>query len=452
MIRHTKLLLLTVSLIIFVTETATAQEAAVLSKPAKAEADKAPLPSDESFEHLQNKEFNRAEELKEFFTNSSLTFAPRTFYFARADAADAPNNDKERISWAAGGAAKLKTGKYRDVFSINAELYTSQHLYGPLDKDGALLLESGQDSYTTIGVANPRFEYDGHLISAYRQRHDLPYVNSQDNRMTPNTFEDYGYAYIGEGKTPPVQFAIAYLDKIKKRNEDDFISMSEAAGVSGDEERGMPWAALRLRPTDQSSLFFVNYAGLDFLNIFYSDADITFKPTEKWSFKSSVQFTEQRSMGDDLLTGESFSTAMYGFQQSASYGKLLFRTAVTSNDKGALMRSPFGTYPGYNCGIVDDFNRAGELAWKVGTAYDFSEIGVDGLSTYFDYISGNGSVDDDHNYLNDKSETDLNIDYKIAEGLLQNLWLRLRAGFVKEENVGTTEDYRVILNYEIKLL
>ncbi len=434
-----------------------AQEAALDDKPIAADAENLELPSTEAFEAEEAPEpgpWSLREAMKEsdpFFRDLTVKINLRNYYFARQDGADAPGNDLEKISWAQGGSFLLKSGKLLDVFSVGTELFTSQHLYGPEDKDGALILEPGQDSYTVLGVVNPRFEYEGHTLSLFRQRHELPYVNSQENRMTPNTFESYSYGYFGEGEAPPLQVGIGYLDKIKKRNSDQFVSMSEGAGVAAG-ERGMPWLGARVRPLENLKLVAINFVGIDFLNTVYTDLEYGRKFSDDWGIKTSAQFSEQRSIGDDLLTGREVSATMWGVQQAISYRKFLVRAALTVNDEGTSMRSPWGSYPGYNSSIVEDFNRAGEIAWKVGISYDFSGVGIEGLSAYADFIQGNGAVNDSKESLLDKNETDVNIDYRIKEGWLKNFWLRLRGGWVHEETVGTTQDYRVIVNYDIPVV
>ena len=75
-------------------------------------------------------------------------------------------------------------------------------------------------------------------------------------------------------------------------------------------------------------------------------------------------------------------------------------------------------------------------------SYDFAEVGLDGVTAYIDYISGNRAVDSDLVALND-NETDINVDYRIKESMLKNIWLRVRSGFVHEATVDTTKDLRV---------
>jgi hypothetical protein len=450
---------LVAALIVFICwrETALGQESALQSAPIKGDAENLELPSTQAFTQEKEPEpgpWSLKESLKDspaFFRDMTSKLNLRNFYYNQSDATDTPGHDKEKVTWAQGENLQVKSGKVSDVFSIGGEVFTNQKLYGPEDKDGAKLLEPGQDTYTVIGVANPRFDYEGHVVSLYRQRMDLPYVNSQDNRLTPNTFENYAYAYLGEGDAPPFQFGMGYFNKMKKRDSDEFVYMSEAAGITG-HDSGMPWIGARVRPAKDLKIVAVDYDALDILNIFYSDAEYSMKLSEDWGLKSSVQFSAQNSVGDDLLTGEDVSGTTWGFQQAASYRKFMVRAAVTTNDKGMTLQSPFGSYPGYNSSIVEDFNRAGETAWKIGISYDFVNLGLDGLSFYSDYIAGDGAVDDSGNSLNDKEEKDFNIDYRVKEGLLTNFWLRLRAASIHEDTVGTTEDYRVIVNYDVPIL
>ncbi len=432
-----------------------AQESGTDSKPIVSHAENMKLPSTELLSRKEDplREIPPAgfEEMPDFIKYSTLKLNLRNFYFSSHDPSDAPNNDNEKVSWAQGGSLLYQSGKLYDVFTLQTQVFTSLKLYGPEDKDGALLLEPGQESYTVLGILNPRFDYEKHGLTLYRQRMDVPYLNSQENRMTPNTFEAYSYTFFGAENDSPIRVGAGYINKIKKRDSDEFVYMSEAAGVQG-HDRGMPWLGVKIQPSDEIEFSAVDYAGLDFLNIFYSDLNYTHKLNNDWAAKSSLQYSEQRSIGEDLLTGEDVSVAMVGFQQAISYKKILLRTAVTANDKGTNLISPYGSYAGYNSSIVEDFNRAGEIAWKFGLSYDFSDIGLDGLTAYTDYIFGHRAVDEAKNSLNDNNELDINVDYHVKEGLLNGFWLRVRNGIVHEATVGIGNDFRVILNYDIAIL
>lgn len=72
----------------------------------------------------------------------------------------------------------------------------------------------------------------------FRQTYDNPYINKNDGRMVPNTFEGYTFrGMVGDEKsTGSLIYVAGYVSKIKERNQDRFVWMSEDAGA--DVKRG----------------------------------------------------------------------------------------------------------------------------------------------------------------------------------------------------------------------
>src|SRR5215831_5388085 len=108
-----------------------------------------------------------------FFRDTALTLKLRTFYYNRdthkVNAADSINE-----AWALGGSLAYQSGWYKDFLSVGAEVFTSQKLYGPRDRDGTLLLRPGQHEYTVVGQTYAQLQYKEHLAVLYRQYFDLP--------------------------------------------------------------------------------------------------------------------------------------------------------------------------------------------------------------------------------------------------------------------------------------
>ena len=57
------------------------------------------------------------------------------------------------------------------------------------------------------------------------------------------------------------------------------------------------------------------------------------------------------------------------------------------------MQSPWSGYPGYTSVQVQDFNRAGENAFMVKASYDFTRLGLEGVTAYTLFVHGWGRVD-----------------------------------------------------------
>jgi hypothetical protein len=108
-------------------------------------------------------------------------------------------------------------------------LYTSQVVYGPSDKDGTLLFLPGPESLTVLGEANALLRFtENDVLRVGRQLFELPYLGSHDVRMVPNTFEAFDF---GNASREGLAYIVGYVDKIRRKNDDDFVAMSEAAGV-----------------------------------------------------------------------------------------------------------------------------------------------------------------------------------------------------------------------------
>jgi hypothetical protein len=85
------------------------------------------------------------------------------------------------------------------MFQLGLLGYTSLKLYGPDDKDGTKLLMPGQKSFAVIGEAWGALKVFDQTVTGYRQLLNRPYINPQDNRMVPNTFEAYTLSGAGSG-------------------------------------------------------------------------------------------------------------------------------------------------------------------------------------------------------------------------------------------------------------
>jgi hypothetical protein len=350
-----------------------------------------------------------------------------------------------------GGALRARTGWLADHLAVAGTLFTSQKLIGKESRDGTLLLRRGQRSYTVLGEAYATIRHGSHEVILYRHEIDLPYVNKQDSRMTPNTFE--GYKLRGRFSLDDmgvVEYGGGYLDKMKPRNDDEFISMSEAAGVEGS-DHGMFVGGVRFSPSENVHLGAINYFVEDTINIAYTEADYTHSFSDDLAIRTRAQFTHQRSVGDDDLTGSSFDTWVLGGRIAMSYRNFTLSMAATTTDAESEIRSPYGSYPGFVSLMRLDFDRAGEDAWQVGIAYDFARLGFDGLSAFANYAEGYGARDSNtRESLPNAREFNITADYKPDWGFLHGFWLRVRGAVVERD--GTSTDLRVILNFAMPVL
>lgn len=353
-----------------------------------------------------------------------------------------------------GGALTYRSGYVYDRFALGAAVYTSQPLYAPEDRDGTALLKPGQEGYTVLGqlygevklVPDTYFRF-------YRQEYNTPFLNKNDGRMTPNTFEGYTFqgAYGGENGTPAFRYGGGYITKIKERNSDEFVWLSRDAGANVD--RGVALAGL-IYSQGPYSIGAIDYYSDDIINIFYTGGKAVFQPTKKVGLLFAAQYTDQRSVGSDLLKGYGFSTNQFGIKGEISYGGAIFTLGYTIAGDGADLQSPWSVYPGFTGVQVQDFNRAGENALIGVVSYNFGSLGLSDVTAYALWVHGWGAVDPvNGSSLYQQDEYDFDLQWRPGIDVLKGFWFRIREGYVNQRDGGSSiNDFRIIVNYDIPLL
>jgi hypothetical protein len=385
-----------------------------------------------------------------FFRDTKIDVNQRTFYLNGGNFSG-PRNE----ALATGFTLSYESGWLLDRLSVGSVLYTSNPLYAPASRDGTLLLETGQNPYVVLGQLYARVKvFEDIFLNLYRHTYDTPYISEHDNRMTPNTFE--GYTVIGNvgGKDdgPGLRFGAGYIDKMKGRNDDDFVWMSRVAGASVN--RGVAVAGARFS-YGGFSIGAIDYYSSDIINIAYGDANYATTLAGGLGLRLSAQFTQQRSVGDDLLMGFRFSTNQVGVKGGASYAGAVLTLAYTRVAEGADIQTPWSGTPGYTSAIVDNFKAAGDQAFQVKGSYDFSVLGPLGLTAYVAFVHGWGEVSPSTKApVPNNNEIDLDIQWRPPAGSLKGLWLRFRYGHVErlQGAKGVTDEFQLIINYDFSLM
>ena len=412
---------------------------AVEAEPTSIEQGQTPL--DEAFGPPSRADWIR-ETRRKAFEDTRFNLQVRSFYLDREKF-----DDSDSTAWALGGSLGLKTGYFRERFALGATGYTSQKLYGPEDKDGTLLLAPGQEGYTVLGELYGEFLLNpGTRLTLGRFGIDTPYLNRNDARMTPNTFEAIAVQglYGGSDGRPEWRVGGGYFDRIKERNSDEFVSMAEDAGAPDGVDRGVYALGANFKSGDLS-VGAIGYYSDDIISIFYTEAKYGIPLAENLKLSLGLQYSDQGSAGDDLLRGTDFSSSQWGAKAELAYKGALFTTAYTRARGDTNMQNPWSGYPGYTSVQVEDFNRDGEGAWLLRASYAFQS--VKGASVYALYVDGS---DPDSPTDYSKKEFDFNVQWAVPEGVFKGLLLRLRYAQVDQEAPMSSDlkDLRVMIYYD----
>ena len=367
-------------------------------------------------------------------------------------------NNERREAWAYGGSAFYESGWISERLALGAEFFTSQPIHAPSDRDGTSLLRPRQRQYSVFGQTYAKLRLgEGQVATLYRQFYELPYVNKQYNRMTPNSFEGYSLqgGFGGEPDSPRFVYVAGYISKIKPRNSQRFVPMGAVAAPVAEPKRGTWMAGGHWAPSERFSIGVINYYTRDVLNIFYAETQRVWTTPRGLAIRGTLQFTDQRSVNDDLITGSSFDTRTAAAQLSASWNAAILRVALQTTSSEAPILAPWGLAPTPLWSMLGaGFQRADEEAWLVGLSYVFSRIGIEGLSTSLHYARGLGARSEvTGDSLSDQGEFNVTVDYRLQQGPLRGLWLRVRGAFLNEEGGGDSQnELRLILNYDLPIL
>jgi outer membrane porin, OprD family len=385
-----------------------------------------------------------------FFRDTEFDLNLRSFYFRR-DSFD----DSVSSAWAMGGALAYKSGWLLDRLQVGTTFYWSEKLYGPRDKDGTLLLKPEQHGYSVFGQLYGRIKlFEDNIINLYRYEYNTPFIGKNDVRMTPNTFEGYTLqgSFGGKDGAPGFRYGGGYITKIKERNSDDFVWMSRDAGANVKRGVGVVGGTFS---QGKFSLGAINYYSNDIINIFYTETKYSFPITKELGALLAFQFTDQRSVGQELLNGRSFAGDQVGVKGDVSYGGAVFTLGYTNTLQKEDMQNPWSGYPGYTSVQVQNFNRAKEQAVMPKLSYDFSRLGLEGVSTYVLFVHGWGRVDPlTKAGVPDENEFNFDLQWRPKWSFLNGFWARFRYSRVEqyEGPKNHQDDFRVIINYDFPLL
>lgn len=368
-----------------------------------------------------------------FFRDINFSLQPR-LYFRSVENFSGVNS-----MFAGGGALGVTTGWLHDTLQLGATGYAAIPIASN-NKDGidrTGLVSPDGDGFAVLGQAWAKLKFEPATIKVFRQELELPFIHGDDSRLIPNTFEAYQF----ELKPSDIfRLNAGYVAKMKRRNSDEFIHMSEAAGVL-EKDRGTAFAGFVLGNEERTYIEAITEATFDLYSCTYVQTGHTVKFTPDFELRGDLQFADQRSIGDSLLGV--FETQFYGAQLVASYQGAVLTFAYNHTADKVGIRDPYGADPSFTGLMISNFLSAGEDAYLAGLSYNFEKLGLTGVTAFVNYVYG------DLPASKFRREVNATLDYRIDKGPLKNFWLRLRyAKFEGSERVAI-DDFRAILNYSV---
>ncbi len=378
------------------------------------------------------------EVLPRVLRDSAIDLKLRTYHFEL----DLPAGQVARAT-ALGSHLGLTTGSVKG-WQAGLTWYGSYEISSNVNGAATRLLAQNRDDISVLGKAFVRYSNEGWQLNLFRQEINLPYINKLDSRMIPNTFEAYSVSHDGI----KIDLFASHITDMKTRSDDEFRSMAQVAGVDDDKGASVVGARYAFREGVDVGAMILN--SWDLFRTIYAEANWFYELPFEAQYKVSVQYTDQRSSGDELL-GE-FNTWTAGVRGVLSYKNIVASASFTQTSDGAGIKSPYGGRPSYNSLMLSDFDRAGEKSWHAALSYEFTRIGIEGLGLSAHYAKGWDAARRFSLNLADRNEWDVTLEYKPDAGFFRGFWLRLRYATVEQaDGLMDRDQFRAILNYEVPI-
>jgi outer membrane porin, OprD family len=383
--------------------------------------------------------------------DTTLIVHPRTFYYEGTQ-----NTGSENEAWTLGGWIGYRSPRFRRAFALGGTLYGSVPLYAPADGDGTFLLKPGQEGYLVVGELFAELHFREYaILKGGRQVVTQGYINPSDIRMTPFTFEGVTLA----GQIDSVRYLAGYLWSVKQWNSDEFVSMSVKAGAD-ESDAGVAMIGIQMTPLPGLRVEVSEQYGFDTFNTVYAKGDYRFALNDVCQIGIGAEFTDQRAVGDALLTGaatQKWRTRVGAARVQFIYRDLTLTSAYSVTGSGNNIQNPWGTYPGY-LALIDapaslGFARANEKGWLIGAVYDFAKSGANGLVGTVNIASGTGATDPQTSAsLPNQTEYNFKVEYRLpwhAMKILRDMSLTVRGAFYDNEGIDELgRQIHVILNWD----
>lgn len=382
-----------------------------------------------------------AEDLKGAFKEGHVTGKSRTYYFER-DYDD--SNTRQDI--ATGGMFYYTTGELKGV-NLGIAFYTGQGMglnnddrdvYGLLAKD----TNGNHENFTVVGESYIKAVFQDTTLKLGRQELELPWVNTDDNRLTPQSTNAYT---IINNSIPELELFFSHITRMRGKASESFVSMTEYAELSAD--KPMSAIGTTYKGVKDLDIQAWDFFGHDFINNLYLKAIYSREMEGLFKWHLIAQHLKQNDIGDSV--GGSVDTYMYGIEGGIeTHGLEISLVGSSIGDDDVIY--PWG-HDFLVSAVVCDLYQAEGKGWRAVLVYDCSEIDVPGLIAKVAYAHFN-TPDQGNNASPDTNETDFDLRYKF-KGYLEGMGIRTRYGIIDQDESLGGEDYtdlRIQFTYDFE--
>jgi len=314
----------------------------------------------------------------------------------------------------------------------------------PVQDDGGTPDQFGRMGLTgKVKISNTELRYGSHIP-------ELPVVKASDSRLLPQVFEG---GLLTSSELEGFTFTGGRLDKVIDRastNSEELILNSKnkrfAGGVTA----------------DHLDLFGLDYQFAKGLTGRYYAAELddiyrqhffgilASQPVGSGTLAADIRLMLSKDAGaanageiDNRAFSSMVSYAINGHKLGLGYQDMSGDTGYAYIDGS----DPFLV----NFVQINDFANADESSWQARYDYDFSKMGVPGLSFMGRYVRGDDAQVAGSTQSGGEWERDLEIKYVVQNGPLKDVYVRLRNASFHSDFARDADENRVIVGYTLPI-
>ncbi|AXM96220.1 OprD family porin [Pseudomonas plecoglossicida] len=390
-----------------------------------------------------------------FFEDSSATFETRNMYFNRDFRDGTSAQQSKRDEWAQGFLLNVESG-YTDGtvgFGVDALGMLGIKLDSSPDRTGTGLLPThddgkAADEYAKLGLTG-KVKVSKTELKVGTLIPELPTLQPNDGRILPQTFEG---GLLTSREIKGLTFTGGRLDKAKDRDDTNWedLALNNKNGRFGGSfsADNLDLAGLDYQFTDRITGSY-HFAQLDDI---YRQHFLGMLATQPWgpgTFGADLRLAVSDDQGaakagniDNTTVNGMLSYALGGHKVSTAYQHLSGDSAFPYVD-GA---DPYLV----NFVQINDFAGADERSWQVRYDYNFTALGIPGLTFMTRYINGDNVSRADGS---EGKEWERNTEFKyvVQSGPLKNVAVRLRNATFRSNFTRDADEVRLLVSYSVAL-
>jgi len=388
-----------------------------------------------------------------FIEDSKASLELRNFYLNR-DFRDGPGQNK-REEWAQGFIFNMESGYTTGTvgFGVDALAMLGVKLDSSPDRSGTALLprdskQRPEDDYSKLGLT-AKVRLSESVLKAGTLLPKMPTLQFSNSRLLPQTFEGW------QLQSKDIERLTASFGQISRVVQRDVSGSNDlalnnkngrfGASPSSDHLRfgGLDYA---LTPNTQLSYHQGQLADIYRQHFLGVQHTLALGPGK---LKSDLRYFTNSESGqaragdiDNQVYNAMFTYSLAGHALGVGYQQMRGDDGFTYVN-GA---TPYLT----NFLQLNDFAGPGERSWQARYDYDFSKVGIPGLTFMTRYVRGSG-IDLANGTSGNEWERNTDLAYAFSEGPLKNLKVTWRNAVYRANFTRGMDENRLILSYALPI-